>query len=495
MRLTSAKKRETITDNPGGFQNQLIAIFQKRTSRHGTASCCLPGYNDGSSAEPIDNGKKTAPLPAMTSFFNKIFLFFIMLSLCCGFYCRSSRAEILITPGLSLGHTYTDNLYLTEENEEYDYITTVTPAVDISLTGRRCDLTLGYAPSYAFYDRFPENDTLRHEAEMTATLDITSRTRLEGSDFFLHTETPVAEYHFMIEETETTLRRGRDTYHTNTAAIDLIHDFGPENQVDLGFEHYFLDNNDPALDDSEYHRPFLRCNYWPSPNRVGIEWEARYTRHFFDQAENYEDTTGRLRLIRRFGPHVDVYGEYTHEWTNYAAEGTDYQIYSPLLGLTWHTSSHTTLTATAGAFIMENEEEERESGPTGSLTIEYAWPGGSSLTISGLSGYDRAYTGDENLGFYEFHRASVLLLIRLTRNLTAEGSGEYLEAIYTEVEPEREDILWRTGLGLTYLAFDWMSLAAHYHFRQLDSDLDFNDYTENRGVCTISLMLPRPWRL
>ncbi|MEZ4578635.1 MAG: hypothetical protein R2875_11660 [Desulfobacterales bacterium] len=51
--------------------------------------------------------------------------------------------------------------------------------------------------------------------------------------------------------------------------------------------------------------------------------------------ENYNDISGRLRLIRRITPHFEVYAEYTHELTDYVSETLDYQVFSPVVGFSW----------------------------------------------------------------------------------------------------------------------------------------------------------------
>ena len=69
------------------------------------------------------------------------------------FLCTTTNlsAEIRLTPRLSAGVEYTDNVRLVPENPESDYITTVTPGITLAFIGRPAGLTLDYDPFYVDY--------------------------------------------------------------------------------------------------------------------------------------------------------------------------------------------------------------------------------------------------------------------------------------------------------------------------------------------------------
>ncbi|MDY6825381.1 MAG: outer membrane beta-barrel protein [Thermodesulfobacteriota bacterium] len=401
----------------------------------------------------------------------------------------------LFTPRLSVGHTYTDNLYLTDENEEHDFITTITPEFDLSLTGRQSELSLAYAPSYAIYSRFSEHNSLRHNADMNAASQFSRHTRIEISDSFTRTETPVTDMDAAFSEADTTVRQGRETYYTNTAAIDLINEFGADNSLDIGYTHYFIKNDDPALEDSQRHTPSIALSYWLIPNRLGTEWEATYTNRHFEDSENYNDTSGRLRITNRLNPRFDLYLEYTHEWTRYEEDGIDYQVYNPLIGLHWEKSERLTFSASAGWFYQDYDDEDSEGGVSGTVSALYTGARGTTASLTGTAGYDRSDSGAEQLGFTKFYGVSGMAARPLGRRLSVDISVDYRQNQYMEIQPERTDEIWRAGTGLTYQPLSWITLAADYTFRMLDSDIDTNDYTENRGVITITMTPRQPIRL
>lgn len=411
------------------------------------------------------------------------------------FFCQGAVGEILFTPRLSIGTTYTDNLFLTDENEEHDFITTVSPELDVRLSSRQSDVSLNYTPSYAMYSRFSEFNTLRHSANFNAASQLSRRTRVLINDNFTRTEAPVTDIDSAMDEADTTVRQGRETYYTNTAGIDLINEFGADNSLAIGYAHYFIENDDPVLEDSQRHTPSIVMTYWLIPNRLGTEWEATYTNRHFEDSENYDDTNGRLRITRRFSPRFDLYLEYTHEWTDYEEDGIDYQIYNPLIGLRWEKSERLTFSASAGWFYQDYDDEDTESGASGTISANYTGSRGLTASLTGTAGYDRADGGAENLGFRQYYGASGRVARPLTRRLAGHLTADYRTNIYKEIEPEREDVLWRAGTGLTYQALTWMTVAVNYTFRSLDSEIEQNDYVENRGTITIGMAPQQPFRL
>ncbi len=402
-----------------------------------------------------------------------------------GFLNNSAIAAVTFNPRISVGNTFADNLNLTADNEECDYITTLSPGIDVSITGHLNTLSLSYTPSYASYLQFPENNTLRHNALIDISRQITRTTQLEFSNSYLYTEDPISDI-------DTTYRQGRNPYTTNTAALSVNNQFGLEDSIALGYEYYSLNNTDATIEDNDYHHPSVTMNYWPVANRYGTESEVGYTKRHFDDSEDYNDIHCRLRLLRRFGPHFDVYAEYTQELTDYVSEGEDYKVYSPLIGFVWDESINYSLSASFGYFFRENDHSGSDSGPLGTIESRYTWEQGTSISISGVAGYDRASGGAENLGFNPFYDVSGIIAYPLSSRFQSNLFAGYRWNIYTDEIPDRDDTIWRTGAGLTYQVLPWMIVEMNYIFRKFDSNIDTEDYVENRAEFTVTLTPRQP---
>ena len=407
----------------------------------------------------------------------------------------SAAAAVTFYPRLSVETSYTDNVDLVPDNEEHDFITTISPGFDLGLTGRKHESTLSYTPSWALYSRFSEYNEMRHNASLAAMQEITRSTRIELSNDYVYTEDPAYDTEDPISEVDTTVRRDREPYQSNSTDASLIHQFGPEDSIELGYRYYFLKNDDPRYEDSDNQEPRLRITYWPVANRYGIETEVSYTDRSFDDSEDYDDTFSRMRLIHRVSRHLDVYLEYAQEWTNYVDDGVDYTVYNPLAGFTWAASANFSLNASLGYFIQEDDNDEEESGLSGSLEGIYSWRDRHTLSILADYGYDQSDSGAETLGFTEYYGVTASLDYQLGRRLFSSFRLAYERNSYTEVEPERDDDIWRANASLTYQALPWMGVEVGYAFRDLSSDVEINDYTENRAFFRVSLSPRRPYYL
>lgn len=404
-------------------------------------------------------------------------------------------AEVNWDPGISLGNMYTDNIDLTTDNEEHDFITALSPEISVNIVEQFTNLSLFYSPTYASYLRFPENNTFRHDAALDFSRQVTRTTRMEFSNGYRYTEDPLSEAADDDYDRDTTVRQGREPYTTNTTAVSLINQFGPDNSIALDYEYSMLSNRDPALEDSNHHRPGITMTYWLIPDRYCAETEAAYTKRDFDASENYNDISGRLRLIRRITPHFEVYAEYTHELTDYVSETEDYQVFSPVLGFSWDEYVDYRLAASFGYFFRKNDQSGSDSGPVGTIEGRYTWEPGASLLLSASAGYDRATGGSEELGFNPFYDVAGTVTYPMGRHLHANLFTGYRWNIYTEESPDREDTLWRAGAGIGYQALPWMLVQLNYAFQDLNSNVDTEDYTENRAELTITLNPRQPLRL
>jgi len=79
----------------------------------------------------------------------------------------SSFAKFTITPGINIRESYDDNVFLTDEDEESDFITHISPNVSLTYApGKLLDLSLDYALDFRIYSDLDElNDTNPKETQ------------------------------------------------------------------------------------------------------------------------------------------------------------------------------------------------------------------------------------------------------------------------------------------------------------------------------------------
>ena len=99
-------------------------------------------------------------------------------------------AQFRFTPRASVRGVYTDNVFLTKDNTEDDFITRVSAGFTAELLGKTSGLSLSFDPGYVFYQEFTEKNTWRLPANLRAWTELSRATHLEYSNNFLRTEDP-----------------------------------------------------------------------------------------------------------------------------------------------------------------------------------------------------------------------------------------------------------------------------------------------------------------
>ncbi len=414
-------------------------------------------------------------------------------------FSSAAGFQATFTPRLSITEEYSDNIFLADEDEDDDFITTISAGFTAGLTGKFSGLNLSYDPSYAFYDEFTENDTLRHSAQLSSWTNISRNTRLELNDSFLFTEDPLSEADIAALRAEdptapidSTIRRSREPYYTNTASLGLTHQFGEADSINLGYVHSLLENEDPSVEDNEKHNPFLGLTCWLTP-KVGLKVGASYTRGKFDTSDDFDSWNGNIQIINKLTKHFEVFRQYAHTVRDFEGNAEDYNISDFSIGTNYAVAEDFTLTLAAGFFIQNREESDNESGlhANGNLTKTYRR---GSFNITGSGGYEESFFGSENLGFSKFYEAGISAIYELTRHISGNIFGSYRNNKYEDIDPEREDKTTRGGFGITIQPLTWMSIELNYTCRSVDSTLNENDYEENRGLIRITLSPSVPFR-
>jgi hypothetical protein len=145
-------------------------------------------------------------------------------------------------PRISGTQEYTDNVFLSSDNERDDWITTVSAGFTAAALGKTGELKVSYDPAYRFYQDFDDNDGWEHNARLSGFSNLTKRTRFNFSNNFLRTQDPLGEEDILalrdnnvVQEGDTTIRQGRRTYYRNTATTRLSYQFGKDDSVYAGF--------------------------------------------------------------------------------------------------------------------------------------------------------------------------------------------------------------------------------------------------------------------
>ena len=451
----------------------------------------------------------------------KILRFAVMLvvfSLLCVSFAFSAQWTFI--PRGSIQGEYTDNVFLSSVNEEDDVITTLTAGFTAGVSGRAADLSLSFNPGYVFYK---ENDQLngwRLPASLNGRWDVTRRTWFELDDNFLYTEDPVPNRQADPQQgapppsdIDTTERRGREPYLTNNFRLRASHQFGENDQVYIEYLNRLRRNDDEALpatnrEDSAGHVPSAGLAFWINP-QWGLDFVGRYTRGLFEQPDNFvglpssdfDQWYGSGRLNHRFSKSLTGYFLYAHTYMDFDNENElalqlDYQIYAPSIGVDYFIEQDTELLLSVGYFYRDYKDPETSSDNVSDWTfnadfIKTLQKG--SYRLSAAGGYDLSYFGNQNRGLTQYYLAGYGVDYFLARQVRVDSFGLYRRNEFIDNIPRRDDDVYRFTAGLSYIPLNWLSIRIAYTYNRVDSNIETNDYTENRGLLTVSFSPESPY--
>ena len=399
-------------------------------------------------------------------------------------------AAMQITPRVSAGVEYTDNFFLTNDNpgseKESEWITAISPGVTLDITGRTADLSLSYDPAYTMYDKYSDRDYWSHVVGLIGTWRTTRHLNMELTHDYLKTEDP-------IDEEDLTIRRGRNPYTRNTTGARIDYQFGADNTAYVDGLYSFLENEDPAIEDSERYGGSAGVTYWFNI-RWGIDLGVEDYRAEYDESDDFEDLVGRLRLNHRFNPHLTGFAAYQHTLHQFDDEINDYKIYDGSIGFEYAIDPSMDFTLEVHYFVRDFDVTEDESETPVNFNLTKRFQHGS-LSLSGEGGYDRTTVSAENLGYYVYYGAALAADYEFNRRLSGDIVAGWTYRDYKDEIPPRQDDVYRAGCGLSFQLLRWLSARLGYTYRSVESNIEENDYVENRGSLLFTIAPPQPYRL
>ena len=420
---------------------------------------------------------------------SKIWILFLM-SLFLFPMTSSGQYSFEFIPRISVSQVYDDNIYLDNINEKSDYLTTVSPGINLTISSLNNSLSLDYAPTWVWYDKHDENDTVRQAGTLGFWQNMAEHLRFDLTDTYLRTEEP-------IEETEDVegVRTSRNTYQRNTGNASLRYQFGPEDTIAFGYRHNLLENEDPTLVDGRIQNPFAVINYWFNV-RNGLELDYGFTDANFSREDDVmagDDYTGHatgIQYIYRITPYTR--GSIGYNFTNRNFEGLteeDYKVHEGSVSFEHAFSPDLSVSIGGGPFIQQNEISDDETGYSYDALLVKRFERGS-FTIGGRGGWDEAYLEAERRGFTTYWSANTTLDYQIMEPLSVYGGVSYRQ----DKDPaDREWETRRGNSGLRWAFLRWFSLSLDYSYAVRDDDVNTEDFRVNRVMLLLTASKQLRW--
>lgn|GEM_PF-1167800 len=426
----------------------------------------------------------------------------------------TEAAQFLFRPELIVSGAYNDNIYLTPDNEQDDFITTAGLGLTGQIVGRTAGLELNYTPTYSTFADNSDLDYWRHTARLLVYKQLGRNTRFEFTNDYLETEDPTDEAPDYTPDDPTQgapietdpNRRGRNRYRTYSADASLRHQFGTRDNIETAVRfNYRVDIDTPISGTAEDYTevsPRLGLEYWFT-QRWGMEADGFHSNRTYDERNDREEYTGYMRLLHAFTRHVSGYLEYRHTELDYDRDedptvDIDYKLYEPAIGFRWEFQEDARFTLSVGYLFqdLKGVEDDDDYGWLVNSEIAKRWSFRRSyLELIGGSGYQIADRGVEDLGLNIYYTGRATIGYNFSTRATGELHGGYRYDDYPDETPDRQDQLWDAGATLRYQALQWMNIELTYSYRDRQSDLATNEYVENRVFLGVVMAPATPFRL
>jgi hypothetical protein len=231
----------------------------------------------------------------------------------------SAWGQVLtLTPSLTVGETYDDNIFQEADDEVDDFITTISPAIQLHYQPRtETDLTFEYQPSFQIFAQNDDQNHVSHLLNLDFESPLSRRFALKVSDELEITEEPndrIREVDDISdnpdERPQSTQDRERTVRNTAVASFDV--GLTPRTSLGLLFENLYEDVDDEDELDEVRYSLGANLGYLTDvarQNRASLGYSAT----LFTFSNNCEagDTGCNAQNDESFTVH-SLYAEYAH---------------------------------------------------------------------------------------------------------------------------------------------------------------------------------------
>ncbi len=411
----------------------------------------------------------------------------------------SKRYRVKITPKISIRGEYDDNIFLYRNNKKGDFITTVSPGIMMSFDSGRNGLELEYTFGWVRYNKYSENDFVRHNGRLKFWQRLSRRLTFNLSDNYLKSNDLFGE-ELAPDLRSQRIRHTPTPYQRNDFDASLDYHFGPESRLSVGYRHAFLDNQDPSLEDVTEQSPYVRLSYW-FHKKDGFEFEYKYRRFDYTQGQTYgpghvdlDAQDVAVAYMHRFGRRSTIHAHYGFANRNFKGIPASYHVQSyhvhdGSVGFEYGFSPSMTLALDVGYFIPTGMDIN--SGLSYIGRFEKRFKRGRAF-VAARSGWDEGFMEVEPRAFTRYWGGEAGIEYEPVQDLQAYAGVDYRKNDYA-LQEEEDDNTVGGRCGVRYRFLRWFYADLGYAHRRRTSDDPNNEYGDNRVTFTFTVSKPHPY--
>ncbi|UCH37916.1 MAG: outer membrane beta-barrel protein [Candidatus Bathyarchaeota archaeon] len=415
----------------------------------------------------------------------------LLLSLIVLCPAKITFARWSLTPRLSFLEQYDDNIFLTETDEQEDYISIIAPGVGLTYETPTSEVYLDYEFTHNNYRNFSELNFNGHRALLDANIDFSPRFSLGIWELFVRSNDPIDESGRSVFE-RPSIRPGlRSRYTRNIFIPEATFRFGDGRSITLEYRNGTLRNDAVDRADQDENDVNALLSY-----RLNAHNELEFFYEHIDMEygsttppelpRSFRGNAVRGKYSYHFNPITSVFLESLYFDKDLLEESPaffDYNIYNQRFGFSRKVLEHLSLEASAGYALRTSSDRDDESTFTSRLRLFGRF---KSLEgrVYGATGFDDDFRTVEALGFSEFWRAGIDGRLQLQEKLWLGLEARVRRDDY--VDRGRIDKLRKYRANITYEPFKWIALSFRYERNERDSNTPSESFENNRYLFSIT---------
>lgn len=356
----------------------------------------------------------------------------------------SGRSSWVLFPKLDIAGYYDDNIFRTANDEEEDFIVTISPALSlVGEIGQSVRVSLG---GTAEIGRYTDNDNEDYE------------------DYALQGNVRVAITE-LVNLTISGLHRWDHEERANPNPELLLPD-GPAEYQESVVAARLLYNGDPL-------------GFWIQPAATRLTYDDAIN----EDRDRFEYSL-TSRVFYRLSPGTIIFVEPSFSVINYdeLENGTNLdrgsEGYQVLAGFAWDLTGVTFVEIGAGYFYRDYEDPTLDSVDGFALSAEAFWNPSDVVSVRAQAQRRVAESTSPDVSGIVTTSGSLRLAWEVSDFVIVDGGGGIS---YNEYDGSaREDLLVSADIGVKYHFNEYLYAGARYYFSDRNSDVDVFDFTSNR---------------
>lgn len=234
--------------------------------------------------------------------YKKSMLLLMSATAATGFSFNAHAANWRVIPTIELTEIYTDNVNLDSSFSQSDFVTNISPRIDITGNGNRLATSLNYSPNYFFYPGSDDQHDLRHNLRASLNGEL-----IEDA-FFIESSANISQQFLdrrqAISSESASRTDNRRTIQTYSISPYMSQRLGSWAVAELRYDfNYIRQSGDPqqttvdtVFGDSQRHNGTFKVSSGRQFTQLNWTILTAYTEEQRQNTSNYETTTAQADL-------------------------------------------------------------------------------------------------------------------------------------------------------------------------------------------------------